>query len=125
MCELKQCPFCGKTNRVGAVKLRDSSPHCNWERDSDGEKRAVESWVCFCANCGVKQVYAHRTREEAIRAWNTRYKRTCHLNMSNPPTRGWYCSECHVYISDEAMADASTWLKLKFCPNCGAEVVDG
>lgn len=69
--EIKECPFCG-ADTAGTTKLADNHPDCNWERDSDGEKRAVESWICFCPSCGIKQSYAHDNESDAIKAWNTR-----------------------------------------------------
>lgn len=49
--------------------------------------------------------------------WNDRYKRTCKmmplLHTTNPVA--FYCSEC----------DSTVYQVAKFCPSCGAEVVDG
>lgn len=103
--ELEPCPFCG-----GEVKL---------DRN-----------FIICDTCAVRMeraiVYPRwHEHTELIQRWNTRYKRTCKMEP-DPDYDLVVCSECgyeeeiHLLFpsSGDQVYDG------KFCPSCGAEVVD-
>lgn len=112
MTELLPCPFCG-----GKAQLAQSDIGCY-------------SVVCAKCNTGIfKPRYeqgewsAYRTEAEAIRAWNTRYKRTCkNLNKRGYSLR-LECSSCG-YSSITTNCVERLDEKQNYCPNCGAKVVD-
>ena len=112
MSELKPCPFCGGEARPMAQHWDDGS----------------HVWWVECRVCGAD---AKRCDDglEAIAAWNARAERTCEMlpthsdleitltSMSTGITRAWgyrQCSNCLCNVFEGA----------KFCPNCGAEVVE-
>lgn len=69
------------------------------------------------------------TKEEATIAANTRHKRTCEWSIKKGGTfyDVYQCSACG-YEYAESRTDHGIKVELidaKFCPNCGAEVVDG
>lgn len=100
--ELKPCPFCG-----GSAEL------CVHEATG-------VSWV-RCIECETSG--GATSEEHAIKAWNTRYERTCKAEM---PTFGGlpivdatpHCGEC-------GMEWGTLPLMPSYCPNCGAKVVSG
>ena len=92
----KECPFCGETPSTGLC--------------GDRVMHDCKSLGAFIS-CTVE-------------GWNTRYKRTCHSDIKTEPSYyeggceyddTYYCSEC---------GDCWGPCAYKFCPNCGAEVVD-
>lgn len=91
--ELKPCPFCG------------------------GEPLAMETHpgyglVC-CSRCGAStDPDEAMPPDELVKAWNTRYKRTCEIGD------GLDCSNCG------AIFDIGPCDKPRFCMYCGAEVAD-
>lgn len=115
--ELKPCPFCG-----GEAE--------SWYTQDD-------FWCAGragCANedCCIRPVARGTNEDDAINIWNTRYKRTCRVvpmdYFGQPPYyRGSIvsdalsdgCSECG-YPFDTINKGVPI-----FCPNCGAEVIDG
>lgn len=61
-----------------------------------------------------------RMRRELVDAWNTRYERTCEMELQtciDPDGNifSFVCSECGV--------DAYGHVDIGYCPNCGAKVV--
>lgn len=96
--ELKPCPFCPDG---GEPEYRNAG-------------RSVKSLYThsvYCKKC-LCSTYPTQTKQEAISAWNTRYKRTCHVEY---PHDARMCSECGYYIGEHHL----------FCSHCGAEVIDG
>lgn len=104
--ELKPCPFCGGEAQVGWTDF--------------------DSGVIFvgCETCGMycepKDCYANE--QKAIEAWNTRAKRTCHMTYNEEwsgdeyyPTQAYTCSRCG-WITEMGVP--------RYCPSCGAKVVD-
>lgn len=110
--ELEPCPFCG-----GEAMLCENLDY---------------SYV-YCMRCGCQ------TNEvgdilDAIEAWNTRYKRTCHdttpyLSNGLPYPDIFTCSECGAredgVVKEEGMYcyNCGAMFDGKHIP-CGAEVVD-
>lgn len=108
---LKECPFCGGEAKEGQVKI-------------NGAESNDIGWI-GCQECRVFMNYTHgeRGKREAIKAWNTRYKRTCkNLDVVPKDGSGFYptphfkCSECGASY---ALTDYAYW-----CPSCGAEVIN-
>ena len=94
---LKPCPFCG-----GEASIYEEIP--------DGY--IVQCHDC-CGQTGIM------TKEHAITAWNARAEQTCRIENS--------------YLIDEVLDQPCTELSCghvawqfapKFCPECGAKVVD-
>lgn len=104
MSELKPCPFCGNkpdmwyTERIGL-------------------------WTIHCFNEDAHRAgAAAKTEAEAIEAWNTRHERTCELE---PPSCGARrCKRCGAFVSVDAVFDCCGVIPTRFCPNCGAKVVE-
>lgn len=98
--ELKPCPFCGGEARHYAPEPPDHHIECR---------------NC-CADMG-----GYETEAEAIKAWNTRYERTCHIVKASRKyvlSDGTElfedgCSECNEYLAEDD----------NYCPNCGAKVI--
>lgn len=126
--ELKECPFCPDGGYPRGMTHVD---------EGDGSK-----WYDYveCTKCGAK-TGKHKSRESAANAWNTRYKRTCHVSGDWFPVSQtqWRridaCSNCGygfgVSERDNFPFEIERIAELpNFCPQCGfkvcgAEVVDG
>lgn len=97
--ELKPCPFCG-----GKAKIIQSS------------RRTL--FFTACEDCDADSDY-YDTEEKAAEAWNRRTERTCQntgdRDLANDKYYDFKCSACGFECS---AADA------KFCPHCGAKVVE-
>ena len=94
--ELKPCPFCGGE----AVK----------EYDSD--------WgiVVRCLECpAIMTESPYLGVLNPIERWNTRAERTCRYESTNRCT--WACTSCGREVE-------MLHLEIKYCPNCGAKVVE-
>lgn len=48
--------------------------------------------------------------------------RECRMRLARGG--GWYCSECSVWVAPGPMANATERMAPRYCPNCGAKVVD-
>lgn len=105
--QLEPCPFCGGRPSIGLCGNR------------------------LMHDCKSLGAFISCTPE----AWNTRYKRTCHIVIKPTDSDyrdGWHylCSECGFPIEVgevESFADGSTPIVLShaaFCWHCGAEVAD-
>ena len=99
--ELKPCHVCGATQGLYVLEDYDSF-----------------EWYVFCDNCktSVHSEYA-LTKEEAIKAWNTRWERRC--NLIPAPYREftigyeYKCSMCGCLMTDHD----------SYCSECGARMV--
>lgn len=103
MFKLKPCPFCG-----GECKVVKTSwgycPQCQG-KDADG---------IWC-HMHVLPLPSYNTPEEAAAAWNRRAWRTCHY-IYDKEICAWRCSECGGL---EPVGD-----HVRYCPDCGARVVE-
>lgn len=100
MAKLNPCPFCGSEGTA----LSNDYVH----------------WFVACVNrsCHICDVRTHTfdDLEQAIKAWNTRYERTC----NKVPGKMIYgerrpkCSECGYGLGDD---------RWNYCPKCGAKAV--
>ena len=127
MTDLKLCPFCG-----GEA----------WVYLSDGFGDESFESIVQCDN-GHTLVGSYKTKAEAIAAWNARAdaeygavpatdenmakygwvrEQTCR-NIRNWSNHDFECSSCgyELYPEDGTYESDGT---LRFCPNCGAKVVD-
>ena len=108
MSELKPCAHCGhpmgiaRRNRYGNITyvLSCTNPECHLN--------APQNRSTF------------RVREEAVIANNTRYERTCH-NKSVEGERLLLCSKCGAFTK---VTNATEYIVVHYCGNCGAKVVD-
>ena len=107
--ELKPCPFCGGEAHISA--------------SSDGY--GVECWNRRCIDMQMDEL---PTEAEAIDAWNTRAERTCRDTGGYLMFR---CSECgcSVEVDDFDSGEPNIFVDgiaatPRYCPNCGAKVVD-
>ena len=94
---LKPCPLCG-----GPASVYEYTAGVFWTTPT------VEATRIGCDRCGLEI-----RGDGAARAWNTRAERTCHDEAKYPDF--FVCSACHVTIGK--------WVP-RYCPNCGAKVVD-
>lgn len=107
MNELKPCPFCGGR----AAVAQNASVFLDYR--------------VYCKRCGA-ETGMYTTAIKAVRCWNTREERTCRAI----PNREWVekpecgvdchtCSECGKVLFYDANEDCP-----RYCPNCGAKVVE-
>lgn len=104
--ELEPCPFCGRD-----MELKE------WDA------------VGVCMHCSNPECWQHgyvifTSKEAAIAACNTRYKRTCHmendgLDADPDGLVGYTCTRCGFGMSYPYDSKPTGW-----CAGCGAEVVD-
>lgn len=115
-----QCPFCG--GAMEAVNRTWTDGTGSWEMCHVDMVAAAKS------ECPVV-TYEYHSEDEAVEKWNTRVGRTCHIKLklsdsdftSEPH---WLCSECDgivpVYEADGDVAVDHA----RYCPHCGAKVVE-
>lgn len=103
--ELKVCPFCGGDARIHSKVLTKGFDSGYW---------------AVCDECGKGDTLPHESEEEAAAAWNARAERTC--RMKPAVGGGWYCSECHIWVAPDAMANATEHMAPRYCPSCGVKV---
>ena len=98
---LKPCPFCG-----GEAAFHEH------------ERVGVE-----CIECGAGFACVYRDRDEAADEWNRRSERTCRIKLSK--TSAWHCDGCGQTLDSNCFADNGGRLtEYRYCPNCGARVMD-
>lgn len=119
MTNLGPCPSCGNTKPcitrktlpngkcVCIIECMDEAPAINFSVRGVGETE--------------KEAY-----EMAVLFWNIRYKLTCKSSYCKE-TDEWQCHECGGTLQACAMFDPDVdgfVSSPKFCPNCGAVVLD-
>lgn len=137
--ELKPCPFCGST----------SLKHYTRNASQGGYRGVVE-----CRECGARleaysdnlytlskaymgdwneaKVYAQGYAFDAVaRKWNGRAERTCRnvSKWNSPEVFDFECSECGAQVCCDEMSKSPMVVdkneeNLRYCPNCGARVVE-
>lgn len=101
---LEPCPFCGKQPKRFTCK------------------KNLEDGYYVIYRCSNKNHEFHVTGDsdiEAIEAWNTRYEKTCKFTSDDKFSIGAVQCDCGEHWFPEN--DKS---RFKFCPNCGARVVN-
>lgn len=102
--ELKPCPFCG---HAATMEVHDSN--------------TVISCGGYCEDVSTYGSMAYpMSDEEAVRAWNTRYERTCH--MVPDETASWAMAGPAVYC-DACGSAYPAAIQMRYCPSCGARIV--
>lgn len=112
MSELKPCPFCG-----GEAKL-------HYYKSGDFELEVLHDDDCILTEIGDSVIFGSETFQYAVKAWNTRHERTCHvessfLNDFSSEHECWWefdLSCGHHVIGDMINAP-------NYCEVCGARVV--
>ena len=145
MSKLLPCPFCGCKSKI--VQCDDEGNVRGEEYESNpwsglGYRIVHESDDCPIYTCEDGYNLIYDSREEAVKAWNTRAERTCkfihhecrHPNEKDPCGKyqdcEWSCAKDSLYCSscDKCVAVSfGEQLKVKkysFCPYCDAKVVD-
>ena len=104
--ELKPCPFCGHRPHVCGVAGIAEVVCCNCQASS-GPRLSVQ---------------------DAIKDWN---RRTACRSHEHPTCRivhgedGYdICGRCGAFIRRGTVTDCFKRLPVRYCPNCGAKVVD-
>ena len=101
--ELKPCPFCG------------------------GRPMPIETHAGYgfvqCSSCGCAMGEDDsKTPEELTEDWNRRAELTCRDTSQDD---GWFmCSKCGAFTSKRGVTDAVSHIPIRYCPNCGAKVVE-
>lgn len=107
--ELKPCPFCGGEPRLV-------------------EEISLAKIACMNRGCEVEpETPWFWSVDEAAEAWNTRAERTCKAaNVAEYAWDDFECSECGWVTWSFLMEHegCGTVCKPRYCPNCGAKVVD-
>lgn len=105
--ELKRCPFCGGEATIAPEMSGPLSPGrvlgCDIGCDGDG-----------CPG-NIGRSYLYPSEKVATEAWNRRAESTCHY-VYDKEISAWRCSECGGL---EPVGD-----HVRYCPDCGARVVD-
>lgn len=110
--ELRPCPFCGGEADVHYFAHDDSE--CTVMCSNSNCRASVSS-----RSCGSMTTAYNRARK----LWNRRAERTCRIKLSK--TSVWHCDGCGQTIDGNCFADNGGRLtEYRFCPNCGAKVVD-
>lgn len=109
--ELKRCPFCGEKPEFRS-----------YGKNATGYGAQV---VCFGCNAAVSSATFCKTQQEAdesaVEAWNRRAERTCR-NLEKGSPGEFSCSACGYESGpDDAFYHPSDF---RFCPCCGARLVD-
>lgn len=104
---IKPCPFCG--GKPTTIEMH------------------MGRGMVQCCKCGAStDPDEAKTPEELIKAWNTRYERTCESSYCKE-TDEWQCHNCGGTLQSCAMFDPDVDGFVdtpKFCPNCGAKVIE-
>lgn len=98
------CPCCGD---IALPKW------CSVSKPNESESYGLSSEVRYyyeCRKCGLR-TKDFPTEKAALKAWNTRYERTCKMIMYEGSPA---CSECYRELDYDS----------KFCDSCGAKVVE-
>lgn len=108
--ELKPCPFCPDGGNPKHLKIIYHS--C--------ESNLIKCMKCEASTCG------YDTEEEAIKAWNTRHERTCHMTLkkSGPCYDVWYFDCCEKEWAENRCDNCVVDYPGIVCPWCGAKVVE-
>lgn len=121
MNELRPCPFCGGR----AVDL-----HATYYGGGERRNKPRVAFYVRCGACGargpmfkargegfgpISERDHDRQRARALDAWNRRAERTGHY-VYDKEICAWRCSECGGL---EPVGD-----HVRYCPDCGAKVVD-
>lgn len=104
--KLKPCPFCGGEAMV-----------------IGGEDSGYAAYCQECNGDGHCEVGWFFTAEDAAEAWNTRAERTCHADRHGGYTYRFECSACG-YSSLTHNCEMRMDELPRYCPNCGAKVVE-
>lgn len=118
--QLEPCPFCG-----GEV-VHETGRH-NGEPCGDG------LYVCNNLECLAAVKFpqdwslTYNRNKESERRWNTRYRPTCRDTAGG--AHDFICSECGAELELAPMKPIGKhgtheYVKVEFCPSCGAEVLD-
>lgn len=108
--EPKPCPFCGGEYR----NIKDHSQNCYL-------KLVVDNFRAFATD----DITFQHTENEMDRAWNTRYEPTCQM-FPDEDYDFVTCSACGYEEERNLIypADSLQEFDGRYCPNCGARVVD-
>ena len=118
--ELKPCPFCG-----GEASLYGGT---NFETARSAYYVECSDPLCpVCPTTPTADLIAYKTEAKAAEAWNTRAERTCKpANVAEYAWDDFECSECGWVTWSFLMEHegCGTVCKPRYCPNCGAKVVE-
>lgn len=98
---LKPCPFCGGEGSAYQVL--------------DYPEKIGPRFSVICNGCGASVTTIFQSEWTAIEAWNRRAERTCHY-VYDKELCAWRCSECGGL--------EPVGCHVRYCPDCGARVVD-
>lgn len=90
--------------------------------------------TAYCDDCGLTARAEGASKDDAIsnlqNIWNTRYEKTCH-DISHDSMPVFQCSECGYLLTIRDEEDYTMWHGTfevldapRYCPSCGAKVVD-
>ena len=69
--------------------------------------------------CGINETEVFAVPIESVE-FISNNERTCHDARQGG---GWFiCSRCGAFLADGAVTNATSAIRPRFCPNCGAEV---
>lgn len=110
--DLKPCPFCGSAAETCSYYFEEGDMTL-WQVRCKERPCKVEH-PCYTADSFI----SFATEAEAIEAWNTRAERTCRIYETDHEYEDSVrCSACRMTFN-------RPWDPFKYCPNCGARVVE-
>lgn len=122
--ELKLCPFCGG---AAGIERAPDFPHDTY---TVGCSRCAAMMGGRDGDIAIPTLYD--SEEDAAEAWNRRAERTCEMELlpyaDDDRAHRWLrerCSACgEVFESDNFEIHGAGQMEFRFCPECGAKVVD-
>ena len=93
-------------------------PHCGGEAEArDGSSTTP---YIRCKSCGCR-TGSSRDMDRLKEAWNRRAERTCRPTHTR---KKWECDVCGCVIRPGFMPEFHGVGVLRYCPNCGARVIE-
>ena len=126
---LLPCPFCGGKPYVQIYELDETCVEARVVCSSChvSTTREYQSWRVWHGDDELTRTLAIG---RAISRWNRRAERTCrNVCEWNIDTFHFICSECGAEIGGDDLGDSPVFVgdyheQMRYCPNCGARVVD-
>jgi Lar family restriction alleviation protein len=126
---LKPCPFCGGTNLATSY-----CAYTNMDHEFMPDTVHMHVFDLYCKECGCRVQAGGDTyygaKDAVFEKWNRRAERTCrNVCEWSIATFHFTCSECGAEIDGDDWGDSPVFVgdyheQLRYCPNCGARVVE-
>lgn len=105
--------------REVAARLRDMRKRMDGETPPQGVTQAASEYLLRIAGC----VKLGSSGNLFNRLADLMDRPTCQLD-GNPAVEYVICNRCGAFIKRDAVSDCCKVIPVRYCPNCGAEVVE-